>query len=1178
MKFCFNYCSENYFHHTKRFLVLLLLTVFSLAGYTQPKGVTISVDLTNKTLDQIFKTLEKKSGFRFGYSQEILIDKRTFNLKHTATDLEVILEKLGHKAGFKYRLANGKVSIQPIGKKGIKGKVTDKATGEFLPGVSVRIKGTTQGTVTDFDGNFSLNAYPNATLQFSFIGYENQIIEVGGQTHIDVALNTATTDIGEITVTALGFVAERDKIGYASSGIVGNSIEKSPERNVINGLAGKASGLRISRSSGDPGAGSHIQVRGASSLTRDVQPLIILDGVPISNSTVNSSFEGAAVRGTVQQSRLNDLNPNDIESIEVLKGASAAALWGTRAANGVLVIKTKNGKEEEEKLNISYTTTTSLEKINARYELQDKFGQGIGGVFIENNPRSWGDKISDRKGGTDVFDKSGSYFIAKDRDIYYPIIEKNSQQTFLDENFDAAIGTGFTWENNIRVSGKNNGTNYLVSLGNLDQKGIIRNSSTYNRTTFRVNAEKRFNQYVTIKTHNAYIRSVSERTQRGSNTGGLYLGLLRTPADFDNRDYEGDFYESGNASPVPNSHRSYRNSIGKSSNPGYNNPLWTINNEFFTTTVDRFINSAELFVEPNKWLDILTRAGLDKYDDRRVEFFPENSLTGNSAIGLFKDEIITENQFNADMIIRATPKIGTVWSSDLLLGFNYNNRKFVRVGAELFDYILPVKLLDFSNATGENTVAIDEEYTIRTNAGYYSLGMGYKNTLFVTTTGRFEAASTFGEGSTRTFFYPSTNFAWQFSDLFKGKKKTFSFGKFRAAYGLVGIQPEPYRSSNTYVTAQYVNTLGSFGYLNASSFGNGGFVRNSTLGDSSLKPETKKEFEFGWDLRFFDNQLSLSATYYENETNDALFSLEIPASTGYSDIYTNAGTIENEGYEVDLSYDPTMRNNNWDIAFNLGWFSNKNTVTDLKNAESVPLPNQYTIGQKAIEGEALGVLWGRKWERNENGGLALDENGFPQLASERGIIGDPNPDWQGSAGIMISYKGLTLNALFETFQGADIVGATRGALLNFGTLKESANEVTASTDLIAINGNIIASGETFRGNIGNFGAGPVALEESWYRSLGGIFNGSPEQFVEDGSWTRLRELSLSYTFSNNFFRRKLKIQSFNLSLSGRNLVLWTDYEGNDPDTSLNGVGTARGIDYFNNPGTKSYAFTLSVNY
>lgn len=1052
----------------------------------------------------------------------------------------------------------------------VSGTVRAEGMGDGLPGVSVLLKGTSIGTITDADGKYSLEMPDgDGVLVFSFVGYNTQEIPLNGRSVIDVTLEEDVRTLNEVVVTALGIERDKDQLGYGTSKVEGSQIVSAAEGNLINGLAGKASGVRITRTSGDPGAGSHIQIRGASTIG-GIQPLIILDGVPIDNSG-----NGGSTTGVNGQSRLNDINPDDIASVDVLKGSAAAALWGTRASNGVIMITTKKGRQQD-KVSINFRSSYSFDQIIDRHDLQDKFGQGDRGVYSQTSIRSWGDRIADRSGEPDLVDDAGPFFVAEDGTIYYSIVEKRSRQTFDDQNFDKVIQNGYFFDNSLSVSGGDERSSFFISASHLDQQGIIRNNSDYARTTFRVNVTRKIKDIITFSTNNSYSRISSNRIRKGNSSSGLYIGLLRSAPDFDISDYEGEYFARPDVPPVANRQRAYRNPLGANPNPGFNNPLWTINNQPNFTKVNRFITSGKINITPNKWFEGIVRVGLDTYIDERSRLFSVGSAGAVFSTGVFEDTRIIDQEFNGDAMVIFRPEITPSLSSEILVGFNFNQRNRNSLSGQIEGFIDPSNnIRDFVNGTRGNLDLSDSETLRRNAAGYASVDLGYKDFLFATLTGRMESASTFGELSDKTFFFPSATVAWQFSK-FLNLGSVLSFGKLRASYAEVGVEPDVYRTVSEFVAPSYSDPLGG-GDLEVSRYGNGAFVPSDNVGNPFLSPERKKEFEVGTDLRFFAGRLSTSFTYYNNVTKDVLLEIDIPTSAGYSEITDNAAEIRNEGFEIDLTY-LLVDNDDFKWSITALWDRNRNEVTNLEGSESEELGGLGGISGRAVEGYQLGVLWGSQWERDANNSLLLDENGFPNLAGTEGVIGDPNPDWRGSLLSTARYKGFSLNVVVETFQGADIAAGTFGVLQNYGRTSESANETVAPANLLTYDGQIIPEGNTFRGNIQDFGAGPVALTEAWYRGEGGYFNGAREQFIQDGSWTRLQEVTFGYTLNTANIKALSKLEKIELLLTGRNLVIWSPFEGNDPNTNLTGVDTARGIDYFNNPGTKSYILTLKITY
>lgn len=1053
----------------------------------------------------------------------------------------------------------------------ISGIILDQ-NGIPLMGVTIIEAGTNNGQVSDFDGKYKIAVKSSeSVLGFTFVGYKQKNIVVGKNITIDVVLEENLEQLSEVVVTALGFEESKDQLGYASSTVGSEIVEGASETSLINALSGKASGVRISRNSGDPGAGAYIQLRGVSSIDRDAQPLIVIDGIPISNASRGSQERFAA------QSRLNDINPSDIESVNILKGASAAALWGTRALGGVIVIKTKSGNYNQ-KLKINLKSTYSFDEINVVYPQQTIYGQGDNGVYSSTARDSWGDKISERAGGPDDYDTSGSYYLGQNGNIYYPILTKNSKELFNQSNFDQIFGNGSFLENNISLSAGNANSSIFASISDFDQQGIIKNNSDYRRTTARVNAKHNLSQNLRIKASMAYTKSYSNRIARGATSSGLMLGLLRNPVDFDMSGYRGEYYSSPTAAPVSNRHRSYRRPLGSSGNPVYNNPLWSINEQENLVDVDRFVSSFDLTATPVNWLSLTARLGYDGFSELQQQFFTPGSATGDYRPGLFGKELARNSIFNMDYIAKASGSINENISGSLLLGYNFNHRERIVDGSQITNFIqftdVASGLRDIDNALPENRSVQSTFGEERTTGFYSSLNLDLYNQLYVNATIRAESASTFGSSSNNTFYFPSVSAAWQFTEYFD--LGVMSFGKLRASYGEVGVQPQRYNTSNNYISPNFNDQTG--GSLAGELFGNGAFIPSSSRGSSSLKPERKSEFELGFDLRFFENRLSLSATHYQNKTVDMLLDFPIANSRGVSSLYTNGAEMENEGFELDLNYQ-ILKSEDWSWDFGTIYSQNRNMVTKLDSSLNINLGGLSSASSRAIEGHPLGVIVGGRTLRDSNGQIIYDSNGFPEQDPTTGVIADPNPDWQGSIFSTLRYKDFGLSTLFETYQGADILAGTKAVMLDLGLWHSTANETTANQNLLEYNGNVIMAGTTFRGDIYNFGSGPVARTESWYNGDGGFFGGgNDELFVEDGSWTRLREITLSYLMDDLWLKEKLGLTSVEFSVTGRNLLLWTKFEGNDPDTNLEGISVARGIDYFNNPGTKSYVFSVDINF
>jgi hypothetical protein len=391
---------------------------------------------------------------------------------------------------------------------------------------------------------------------------------------------------------------------------------------------------------------------------------------------------------------------------------------------------------------------------------------------------------------------------------------------------------------------------------------------------------------------------------------------------------------------------------------------------------------------------------------------------------------------------------------------------------------------------------------------------------------------------------------------------------------VVGVQPTPYNTATLYSSRTFQDGLG--GYLDPALYGTGTYLQSVNKGNAYLRPERKEEVEMGIDLRFLDNKITLGITKYNNKTTDALINIPQSPSAGFNTSYANAGEIENQGWEADLSVIALKKN---DFEVNLfGTFTkNKNTVTSLNGVESINLGGTSGISSRAVVGYALGELYSIKFQRNSTGGYLLDANGFPIPGLTAEAIGDPNPDWRGSMGINVKYKNLKLNAVVEHSQGGIIANGTEGVLLDYGTSAATQYESISTKDLKRYDGTTIPANTSFRGNIKDFGAGPVALDQKWYTGPGGWFGNVGEQFLEDATWTRFRELNLSYLV-NGFNWKSLGFKSLEVVLSGRNLFLRSNVSGFDPDSNVNGSTSARGVNYFVNPPTKSYSVSIKMNF
>ena len=1048
----------------------------------------------------------------------------------------------------------------------VSGIVSDNA-GMPLPGVSVLVKGTKSGTQTDFDGKYSIKASSNQILIFSFIGMKTQEV-LASSSKVNVKLESDTQQLSEVVINVFGVEVKKNQNASAYSKVKGTSLINSGESSLLKGLSGKASSVNIVSSSGDPGSSAYIQIRGQNSITGTTQPLFVIDGIPVSNDEV---LDGDGTDGVGQQNRLNDINPNDIESVQILKGASAAALWGYRAANGVVLITTKKGKKG--KVSVDINSSISFDKANVRMDLQDRFGQGSDGVWAKNDRNSFGDKITTRSGASDIYDAAGAYFVSNNGNTIYPIAAggKNSTANYNNSNMDAVIGNGQLIDNHIGISGGVESTNFYLGFGNSKQEGIIRKSN-YERTSLDFSTESKIGEKTSFKGKFSYSSVNSKRIQQGSNTSGLMLGLYRSPADFDNSDFIGTHYDEFGV-PSFNSQRAYRQDIGTYAGdlaPGYNNPLWTTDIQSNPNKVNRYIAGFELKHEVNNWLSLLARVGIDGYSDKRLTMFPVNSVENNGD-GSADESVIDFQQYNVDFMALGDLKLNENINLNYLTGFNLAETDYAQRGGSYKNFLIDSNKFSYDNALILDKTTFLNRSTTRLSGAYFSTAFDYKNYLFLTLGGRFETSSTY-DPNLKVYFYPTAEFGYKFTNNLESKILTN--GKLRLTYGQVASVP-----GFGYGTTYYSSATGAEGWGPGYDSGvyNGSFQQSGTRGNPNLKPEIKTEMEFGTDLELL-KKIKLTATYYTNETKDLLVNVPLNGSSTFNSAYGNSATIQNKGIELEFDANilPSDSKIKWTLFGN--WSQNKNEVTHLDGTTSLFLNGFANGSSRAVLGEPLGVLWGGKFDRNSNGTMILDSNGFPTVASSEGVIGNPNPKWRGGIGTSIEYKNFKISTLFDASMGGQLWDGTNGALTNFGRTWETANEVTLTSPTVNYAGSTIPAG-TVRGNLHDFGGGPVLLDESWYTSIGGGFGPVAEQFIKSASWVKWRELTFSYHLKLSD-KQIIGFESVTFSATGRNLWLWTEAKdlGQDPETNLTGGSNGRGLQYFNNPNSKSVIFSVNLKF
>ncbi len=1044
----------------------------------------------------------------------------------------------------------------------ITGKVTSSEDGSPLPGVSILIKGTTRGTVTNLDGDYLIDVPQDAQiLVYSFIGMKVQEVTIDGRTEIDVVLEPDVLGLEEVVVTAMGIRRETKALGYSTEAISGDELSGSGENNVIQSLASKAAGVQIVSSAGTPGASSKVTLRGNSTFTGENQPLIIVDGVPIDNNTRRTEAAdypyNEGLQGVNYSNRAIDLNPEDIESVTILKGPAAAALYGVRAGAGAIVYTTKRGNYGKgQGVKATYSFTTDISQVNKLPKLQSTWAQGDGGG-VPDGSGGW------EQGTYDVADFGPDMLFNTEDDQLLSWGTANSWGPKIadlpgitaTDNMANFFKTGVTYTHNLSLMGGTDASSYRLSINRMDQTGIVPNSS-FDKTSVRLTSDANItDKWRTGGTVN-YVASAAQMTQNGSNLSGVMLSLTRCPASYNLNDDE-----FGYEFPTGQQRQYYY---------PYDNPWWSVHNNLLNDRTDRVLGSAYLTYTPLQWLTATYRVGVDVISDNRKFHWAPGAWNADDFGGEVHENNKRSTEYYGDLLVTASHDFSDKISASLTVGNNLNQRYYQNLFARGREINVP----DLYSIGNTSTLYADEyqEY-IRTAALFFDASASYGDLVYLNVTGRNEWASTFGPNQ-NNFFYPSASLSFVFSELIP-ENNILSFGKLRLAYAQSGISPLPY-TSKTYYLAPFITdgfTSGvGFPYL-----GNNGFGISAILGNPDLKPERVTGKEVGADLRFLMGRLNVDFTYYNQVTTEILVLRPVAATTGFRYMRSNTGEMLNKGVELVLSGDPVKISSfNWNISVN--WAKNYNEVLNLaEGVDEIQLESGFSdIGSYAIVGDAYGAFYGTQWIHDDNGNIVINPaTGLPYSDPLEGNIGNPFPDWLGGVRNTFSYKGFSLTALLDIRQGQSVWCGTYARLNRLGRTEESADR-----ERMYVVPGVLATGEEADGTP-IIGTETNNIEISAYdyftKFVGDFGSVAKEQAVWDASWVRLREVGLSYKIN---LRDKIPvIQTLDIGVTGRNLWLKTDYPGVDPETSLLGAGSnINGWDYFNMPGTKSYIFTLKVGF
>lgn len=1056
----------------------------------------------------------------------------------------MFLKKIGRLSlcsvmmAFALLLPMGAVLAQNIS---VTGTVTDK-NNEPLPGVYVVLQGTKTGTSTDVDGSYVLSAPADGTLLFTSMGMKDVVVPINGKKVINVTMEEDALMLEDVVITALGIKKERKSLGYAVTDLKSDELMKNKSANAITSLSGKIAGVNITQSSGAAGSGAQIILRGGTSGSegKDNQPLFVVDGIIYDNSSNvvgNSAFDGSMRSATTSSNRVMDINPDDIENMSILKGPAASALYGSRAANGVVLITTKKGKEGSIEVNLNSKLSTSWAK--SLPSVQKEFARG----YMQDN-----------------YDESKKYTGTTYNDFAYNSWgERTNAQTY--DNIGNFFEGGLIWDESLSISGGTKNSNFYLSGSYYDQNGIVPTTG-YQKYSFRFNGEQKAGIF-TFNASAAYSDAHTDRTLTGaalygsSGTGALYAVYNWSPFD-DMRHYlneDGTRYRMFDTRLDPWEER--------------DNPYWLVNKNKMYDNVERFTGSVGIKADVAKWWFIQYKLGVDSYTQ-----VASNRIAANGAIkqvwqkGMMSDNSSRFRYISHNFISNMNKQFGD-FDLNLLLGAQIDDTKTDSNYKMAWNFSVP-DFFSYANTTTNNKQFSHAASQKRLAGVFGEFRASWKNMLFLTVTGRNDWTSTLPKEN-RSYFYPSVSGSFVFTELLP-KNDVLSFGKLRVSWAKVGKDTNPYETSTAlWPTGTYLGD--KIGVGNTWSKGN-----------PNLKPEMTKSTEIGLELSFFNNRLHFDYAYYTNDSYDQILSPRGPQSTGYIFFSMNAGNVYNKGMELAISGTPIEKKNfKWDIGLNVA--GNRGSMDNLPQGLDVMYVTdvQYAGMQAAsFNGGKFMAIAGTEWKRDDNGNVILDKNGMPTYTTSLSEVGNREPKFSGGLNNTLTWKNLSFNMLWEFRVGGDVVNGTQYAMDISGTSKFSADVRNRPLTVTGVN----AAGE--------------AVSNTWEADKTYVFNGQemsgyniiknyytsyyPKEssnYITKVNLLRLRSISLSYDFPQSILKKVGFIKRASIMASANNLLLFTNYKG-DPEVAAAGAGvggsSSVGFDYCGVPATAGMTFGINLTF
>ncbi len=1027
-------------------------------------------------------------------------------------------------------------SMQMFAQIEINGKVTTD-DGDTFPGITVSIEGkTATAVVTDDEGNYSIVVNSESdVLVFEYVGFQTQMQTVGTQTVINVILVVESILLDDVVITALGIKREKKALGYAVQEISGEDITSSGQADIIGAMQGKVSGVNITQAGG-AGASTRIVIRGANSLDpgAENQPLFVVDGIPISNSTISGDLSpsaGSNATSTSEQfgfsNRAMDINPNDIESMSILKGAAATALYGARAANGAVIITTKSGKNG--KTVINYNSKITIDEVVHFPEMQKTWERGrLSTTDLDSPPVA----INETELPPYLYFEEFGYRRADVGAKFY-----NNMEDFFKQ--------GISYNNSVSVSGGGEKGNYYLSASSLSQEGIVPNT-TWGRKTVKLSGSRNVNDKLKTSASVTYTNSGGIRGNHGDKS--YMSSMLYWSGSVDMSDYEDE-----NGAHV--------------THPYIDNPYYLVNKTSLEDDVNRVLGYVNVSCNILENLVLSYRLGTDYYSDARTYIVPGAEVPGEQPLdlasqngGYIVEERINFMETNSDLMLVYNVDITDDFKFSAVLGNNVLDSRYDRLNTRGENWASP-NFYDISNTT--NKYSSNSDIRKRMVGLYGNFRFEFKNYLFIGITGRNDFSSTLPTEN-NSYFYPAANLGFIFTEAFDLKSNILSYGKIRGSWANVAKDAPAHRLEKLYSAGTFLNTAN--------------LTLDNSLGNSNLKPEQTTSIETGIDLRFFANKLGIDFSWYKANTVDMLFPIPVANTTGYSTILENIGELENKGIELLITGKIIRKQNfNWEISVN--YSENKTKVIELNDElEEIELSNGLGgVHQKLVVGGYYGDMYGYTYKKylNEDGSesVIINEDGRPTIDGDTALYyGNSNPDWTCGITNTISYKGFTLSFLFETKQGQMMSNEHVRNLIRQGKHISTEYRPTASE------GGIILEGV----NLDENGENPVPniyMIERYRHYYKFRVTSDADEMIEEASWIRLRTLSLTYSVPQKILSKTKLITAASFSFVGNNLWLSTEYRGFDPEISKYGAGSnSQAYSGYSTPNTRRLGFSINLTF